>query len=110
MKFETIPLNIVSEDGVIFLKRLPDSSAVVFTFGIEPGAVICDKQYMSKLENEVKRVMSKEGYILTSNSIRNDIPIESELSEIIRGKNIPDAAIKKIEVGEKKELKEYRLE
>lgn len=95
----SIPLNIVAEDGVSFLKRLPDNSAVVFTFGIEPGAVICDELYVAELINEVNRVMVKDGYILTANSLRG-MPSGSVVREMFACRDIPDGtAIQKIESG-----------
>ncbi len=97
----SIPLNIVTEDGVSFLKRLPEMSAVVFTFGIEAGAVICDEEYVAELTKEVDRVMTKDGYTLTANSLCGAMPKGTMVSEIFLSKDIPEGtAIRKIEIGE----------
>lgn len=96
---ESIPLNIVAEDGVSFLKRLPDNSAVVFTFGIEEGAVICDEQYIQKLKDEASRVSIREGYILTANSLVY-MPKGTVAREIFASRDIQEGtSIRKIEQG-----------
>lgn len=65
-----IPFNIVAEDGLSFLERLPTESVLTFTFGLGDGAVIGEKSYLDKLENEIRRVHKVvEYFMFSSNSL-----------------------------------------
>ncbi|MEI7497912.1 MAG: hypothetical protein WCK11_01355 [Candidatus Falkowbacteria bacterium] len=63
-----IPYSIIREDALTFLKRLPDKSVGVLSFGTD-GYIIKDGQYTKDVINEIKRVLDSESAILTNNSV-----------------------------------------
>lgn len=58
-----IPVAIVPEDGLTFLRRLPDNSASLFLSGID-DVIIPNREYMVALFQEMQRVLSEKGGIL----------------------------------------------
>jgi|SRR3989344_380202 len=104
-KFDPIPYNIVAEDGLNFLRRIPDHSVVVFTFGLNDHAVINDGSYVSEMAKEMERVTENDCYIITADSISRN-PEGSSTSELIRGQY---AQIRKVVPGEVKKSKIYKI-
>jgi len=82
IEMEPIPFNIALEDGLSFLKRIPDNSVIVFTFGLGDNAAIADEEYTGQMRKEIMRVMVKDGYSISNNSL-GGIPENSNGSEII---------------------------
>jgi hypothetical protein len=70
MGTEMIPASIIQDDFLSFLKRLPDDSVSVFTFGIDSN-IIPDEGYRQEISREIQRVLSQKGAYLTYTS---DIP------------------------------------
>jgi hypothetical protein len=62
-----IPFNLVIEDGLTFLRRLPDDSVSLLSAGIA-DEIIGNDDYLSELEVEMLRVLKKGGVCMVSNS------------------------------------------
>jgi hypothetical protein len=59
-------INLVAEDAVSFLKRLPDNSVCLLNAGI--GDILMDKDYIKDFKSEMARVLKKGGVCMISNS------------------------------------------
>lgn len=64
---EIIPASIVRDDLLSFLKRLPNNSVSIFTFGIDNN-VIPDERYRQEVGQEIQRVLNQKGGYLTYTS------------------------------------------
>jgi len=63
-----IPASAVADDMLSFLKRLPDDSVSIFTFGITYEIV--EPSYLAEVAKEIERVLSKDGmYVSDSSSV-----------------------------------------
>lgn len=63
---DLIPASIAEDDMLSFLKRLPDNSVSVFTFGITHEIVA--PSYSSEVAKEIERVLSPDGLYITDSS------------------------------------------
>lgn len=64
---ELIPASVIADDMLSFLKRLPDNSVSIFTFGIDNN-VIPDRKYREAAAKEIPRVLNESGVYLTYES------------------------------------------
>lgn len=86
---EPIPFNIVVDDAVSFLKRLPDESVFLLSAGLRD--VVSDISYGNELSQEMLRVLKKHGICLANNSwlpegfTENNLTEESKEVKKIRG-------------------------
>ncbi|MDP3883292.1 MAG: hypothetical protein Q8Q48_04565 [Candidatus Staskawiczbacteria bacterium] len=68
INIETIPASLIKGDMLDFLRRLPDKSVSIFTFGIDNN-IILNQNYGKVLGNEVNRVLSPDGGYIKSNGL-----------------------------------------
>lgn len=71
-----IPVAIVPEDMLTFLKRLPDNSVSIFTTGIDEA--ILEYKYMELVKKEMTRVLSKNGAIIAYEAYLQPTGLENE--------------------------------
>lgn len=67
-----IPASVVKQDILSFLKRLPDGSVNVLTFGVD-DMVLPSTEYRNAVAEEIKRVLHHDGMYITDSS---SIPVE----------------------------------
>ena len=72
IKPEAISASVIKGDMLDFLRRLPDNSVSIFTFGIS-GEIIIDGKYGKALGEEINRVLNSEGGYL---KLESAIPVE----------------------------------
>ncbi|KKT93747.1 MAG: hypothetical protein UW94_C0004G0032 [Parcubacteria group bacterium GW2011_GWA2_45_14] len=65
--YEPIPFNLVAEDAVSFMKRLPDKSVNLLNSGI--GDILTEDSYKKDYQSEMERVLKVGGICLISNSL-----------------------------------------
>lgn len=65
--YEPIPFNLVAEDAVSFMKRLPDNSVNLLNSGI--GDILVKDSYKNNFRSEMGRVLKVGGICLISNSL-----------------------------------------
>ncbi len=63
-----IPFNLVAEDGLTFLRRLPDNSVSLFSFGLD-SSILPNESYTSDLAQEMTRVLKDKHLCIASNSV-----------------------------------------
>lgn len=86
---EPIPFNIVVDDAVSFLKRLPNESVFLLSAGLRD--VVSDTSYGNELRQEMLRVLKNHGICLANNSwlpegfSENNLTEESKEVKKIRG-------------------------
>jgi len=76
-----IPAAVAKEDILDFLKRLPDDSVNVLTFGVD-DMVLPSSQYRSAVAKEIERVLNSDGMYITDSSsiiLKNDESFSDEL-------------------------------
>lgn len=82
-----IPYSVIAEDALTFLKRLPDKSVGILSFGTD-HFIIKDPKYIRDVIGEIKRVLHPKSAMLASNSVftpyRKD---DFRLEEMSLGKN-----------------------
>lgn len=66
-----IPYSVAAEDALTFLKRLPDHSVGVFSFGTD-HTIIIDRKYIRLVIQEIRRVIHPKSALLTLNSVFSD--------------------------------------
>lgn len=71
-----IPFNLVNEDGLEFLKRLPDNSVVPFDFGVGDLFFKKSKEYYDEFGKELGRIIANDSYYLQCNSVPLSLPTE----------------------------------
>lgn len=62
--------SVVAEDALTFLKRLPDHSVGLFSFGTDNN-IIQDGNYIRSVNQELKRVLHPQSALITVNSVFN---------------------------------------
>jgi len=65
--YAPIPFNLVAEDAVSFMKRLPDNSVNLLNSGI--GDILVKDSYKNNFRSEMGRVLKVGGICLISNSL-----------------------------------------
>ena len=58
-----MPTNLVAEDILTFLKRIPESSVSILACGID-RSIISENKYANQIEKEIDRVLSNKGAYL----------------------------------------------
>jgi len=74
-----VPLAVVQEDMLTFLKRLPDNSVSILTTGIQIGI---KGNYSSQVEREIARVLDPKGAYLTYASVFEPKELKKEEPQI----------------------------
>jgi hypothetical protein len=84
IKPKAIPASVVKSDMLDFLRRLPDGSVSIFTFGID-DMIIRGRAHREAIKEEIKRVLSsKGGYLTYKSAVCPDKlvnPLEGKLEE-----------------------------
>ena len=65
-----IPFNVVAEDALSFLKRTPDLSVGIFSFGTD-NLIINDIRYIDAVKEEIKRVLHPDSLMICDNTVFN---------------------------------------
>jgi hypothetical protein len=77
----TVPSEIVSEDMLHFLRRVPENSVSVMAAGID-CIIVPDVQLMSDIEKEIKRVLHPEGcFVGCYSDIVPDLPLVCSMGD-----------------------------
>lgn len=79
-KLNKIPVAIVEEDMLGFLKRLPDNSVSILNSGVDKF-VIPDKAYRNAVAQEIMRVMSPEGGYVGQQNMHIKLPKSENIAE-----------------------------
>ncbi|MEK7587028.1 MAG: hypothetical protein AAB453_04125 [Patescibacteria group bacterium] len=74
---KSIPFNFVSEDGLTFLRRLPDNSVIPLDIGISDllaryGGHL--KDYYPDMQKKLGRVIKSDSYYIKCNSVQLSLP------------------------------------
>jgi hypothetical protein len=78
-----IPFNVVAEDALSFLKRTPDSSVGIFSFGTD-DLIINNTDYIESVKEEITRVLHPDSLMICDNTVFNP-----QLSLKYRGDLVP---------------------
>jgi hypothetical protein len=63
-----VPFNVVAEDALSFLKRTPDLSAGIFSFGTD-NLIINDTHYIEAVKEEIYRVLHPDSLMICGNTV-----------------------------------------
>ncbi|MCX6716178.1 MAG: hypothetical protein NT077_04170 [Candidatus Taylorbacteria bacterium] len=77
-----IAMNLVKEDALTFLKRLPDNTVALFTFGTDEF-ILQNGKYIHEVEAEMVRVLSPESTCIIHNSMLHPTSESSGSSMIV---------------------------
>ena len=65
-----IPFNVVAEDALGFLKRVPDLTVGIFSFGTD-NLIIDNTDYIEAVKEEIKRVLHPDSVMICENTVFN---------------------------------------
>ena len=63
-----IPFNVAAEDALSFLKRTPDLSVGIFSFGTD-NLIINNTDYIEAVKEEIKRVLHPDSLMICDNTV-----------------------------------------
>ena len=63
-----IPFNVVAEDALSFLKRMPDLSVGILLFGTD-NLIIYNTDYIEAVKEEIKRVLHPDSLMICDNTV-----------------------------------------
>jgi hypothetical protein len=65
-----IPFNVVAEDALGFLKRVPDLTVGIFSFGTD-NLIVDNTDYIEAVKEEIKRVLHPDSLMICDNTVFN---------------------------------------
>jgi hypothetical protein len=86
-----IPFNVVAEDALSFLKRVPDLAVGVFSFGTD-NLIISNADYIESVKEEIKRVLHPDSLMICDNTVFNPQSSLKYRGDLLSGKH-PNVAI-----------------
>ena len=81
-----IPFNVVAEDALRFLKRVPDLSVGILSFGTD-NLIIDNTDYIEAVKEEIRRVLHPESLMICDNTVFNPQSSLKYRGDLLPGKN-----------------------